>query len=156
MAQLKEIMAYVLSNYPIKSELSNARVTKIIYLADWHQAINYNRQISPIDWYFDNYGPFVWDVYKEAKRQDNLFCLNDTMNMFGQLKTLLSLKNKNYTSALTKQEKESLDHIINVTRSLNWNGFIKLVYSTYPITSSERYSSLDLLQKAKEYNLQNA
>ena len=31
---LRDIVAYVCKNYPYKDELSNARVTKMVYLAD--------------------------------------------------------------------------------------------------------------------------
>ncbi len=41
------------------------------------------------------------------------------------------------------------------TMRLNWDGFIKLVYSTYPILKSERYSELNLVEFAKQYLLEN-
>jgi len=34
---------------------------------------------------------------------------------------------------------------------LEWQDLLRLVYSTYPILSSERYSELDLVALAKEY-----
>lgn len=153
MASLIDIIAFILSEYPVKSDLSNARVTKMVYLADWHQSINNNSQISPIRWYFDNYGPFVRDVLEAAKREPNLFVLQDTVNLFGRRKTLISMPKKNYTPNLSEAEKASLIHVINTTSKLNWNDFIKLVYSTYPIMSSNRYSYLDLSAKAADYAL---
>ncbi|KTD83093.1 type II toxin-antitoxin system antitoxin SocA domain-containing protein [Legionella waltersii] len=77
MTKLKDVIAYTLKNYPIKEELSNARITKIIFLADWHQAINYGRQISKIKWVFDNYGPFVWDIHDEAINNPDLFDIQE-------------------------------------------------------------------------------
>ncbi len=50
-----------------------------------------------------------------------------------------------------KEEKASLDYIIEVTKKLYWGDFIKLVYATHPIASSERYSYLNLIEKADEY-----
>ena len=71
--ELKYIMYYIIKNYPnqLKQELSNARLTKTVYLADWKQAIIKHRQISDIKWYFDNYGPFVNDIKHEAESRIN-------------------------------------------------------------------------------------
>lgn len=151
MSNLKDVIAYLLKEYPSKDDLSNARVTKMIYLADWHQAIHYKKQITNIEWYFDHYGPFVSDIKAEIAAHPELFNDEGTNNFFGQPKNLFSLKDSDYNPNLSLEQKRSLDHIINITKSLDWNEFIKLVYSTYPVTSSVRYSSLNLLQKASEY-----
>lgn len=154
MTKLKDIIAYVIANYPAKDELSNARVTKMVFLADWHQAINYKKQISEIEWVFDNYGPFVWDIHNEAKNNSDIFSIKETINIYGQRKTVFQIKDETYEPKLSEEERQSIDHVINNTKQLNWNAFIKLVYSTYPIMSSERYSKLDLIQKADEYTCQ--
>jgi len=62
MAAITDILAYILNRYPHAQEMSNARITKMVYLADWKHAIDSHRQISSINWVFNNYGPFVWDV----------------------------------------------------------------------------------------------
>ncbi len=153
MSQLKDVIAYILQNYPnhMQHELSNARVTKMVYLADWHQAITKGRQITNIQWYFDNYGPYVNDIKQEAENSPQLFSINNTTNMFGQPKVTLSLSNNSYTPTLSDDEKDSIDHVIEQTQKMYWDSFIKLVYSTYPITSSNRYTHLDLVQRAQEY-----
>ncbi|HAU0969463.1 TPA: DUF4065 domain-containing protein [Legionella pneumophila] len=154
MTKLKDVIAYILKNYPMKEELSNARVTKIIFLADWHQAINHGKQISNIKWVFDNYGPFVWDIHNEAIKNKDLFDIQEKVNMYGQKKNVICLKNSSYDPEISNMEKESIDHVLNVTKKLYWDDFIKLVYSTYPVMSSERYSTLDLISKAQEYSNQ--
>lgn len=151
MATIQDVVAYLLEHYPHKSELSNARVTKMVYLADWHQAINYGRQITPIEWYFDNYGPFVWDVKRAAESNPFLFKLEDTHNYFGTPKTVLSLQGGTYSPTLMPAERASLDHVIEATKQLTWDAFIKLVYATHPVASSERYTNLDLVTKARDY-----
>lgn len=153
MADLKNILAFLLKEYPRKSDFSNARVTKMVYLADWHQCIHHRGQISSISWYFDNYGPFVWDIYETARENSGIFSCEDTWTVFGKRKLQLQLKDNSYQSSLTEQEKISLQHVIKETSKLNWNEFIKLVYSTYPIMTSERYTYLNLPQKAVEYAL---
>lgn len=153
MAKLKDVMIYLISHYPgsIQDELSNARLTKMVYLADWHQAINHDRQITNIKWYFDNYGPFVRDVEREASKGKDVFCVDLGSNMYGQPKKMISLRGNADAAELAEAEKQSLDHIISISQKLYWDDFIKVVYATHPIASSERYSFLDLVEKAQEY-----
>ena len=156
MADLMNTLAYLLQAYPHKDDLSNARATKLVYLADWHQAINYKQQMTQVAWYFDNYGPFVWDVLNTARANPNLFSIQETSNYYGTPKTLLSRTSTLFSPILSRQEQTSLQHVILATQRLGWDDFIKLVYSTYPIASSPRYSYLNLVQKAAEYAILNA
>lgn len=153
MAELKDVMAYLIAKYPLhqRGELSKARLTKLIYLSDWHQAINHGKQITQICWYFDNYGPYVKDVEQEAVINSDIFVIDLGNNKYGQPKVTIGLRDEAYQPNLQDFEKLSIDHIIEATRKLYWNDFIKLVYATFPIASSERYSPLDLIQKAKDY-----
>ncbi|MQP40935.1 hypothetical protein CQ059_16690 [Brucella pseudogrignonensis] len=153
MADLHDVMAYVLLHYPatMQHEMSNARLTKMVYLADWHQSLQSNKQISPVNWYFDNFGPFVKDVEQTAAFRSDLFAIDVGNNIYGQAKKTFSLKDRNYVPRITQAEALSIDHIIEVTKKLYWNDFIKLVYSTHPIATSPRYTHLDLVAKAQEY-----
>ena len=144
------LIAYFLKEYPHKDELSNARLTKMIYLSDWYSAIHVKQQITDIKWYYDNHGPFVWDIKREVDAHPEFFKVLETSNMFGGKKRLIKL-NKEPKISLDENEKEAADHIINVTKNLNWDMFIKLVYLTYPIISTEKYSHLNLVSKAKKY-----
>lgn len=151
MANLKDVLCYIVDKYPRKSELSNARLTKLVYLADWVCAVRSGQQLTSIQWYFDNYGPFVWDVRDEAKRSADLFQLSDTTNFFGEPKLLISRTSKEYHPDIAPNDKELLDRIIERTSPLDWGGFIKAVYATHPVASSSRYTTLDLVAKANEY-----
>lgn len=150
---LKDVMIYLIKHYPddMKEELSNAKLTKMVYLSDWHQAINYGRQITNIEWYFDNYGPFVHDIKDTAIKHPDIFSIEDSRNMFGEPKKVYCLKDKTFQADVGDEAKESLNHIIKVTQKFDCAGFIKLVYATHPVLSSERYSFLDLVKKAEEY-----
>lgn len=158
MTTIKDALAYVLKHYPnnMRHELSNARVTKMLYLADWHQAINHGKQITDISWFFDNYGPYVNDVKSTAESNPDVFSVTSTNNMYGQPKIMISLTENNYEAIIPEIERASFDHVIHETQKMYWDSFIKLVYSTYPITSSDRYSTLDLVEKAAEYKKQKS
>lgn len=152
MAALRDILAYLLARYPYASELSNARVTKMVYLADWRHAIENGAQMSPVQWVFNNYGPFVWDIKDAAEANPTIFAVSAEANYFGSPKLLLSLRDKEYVPQLQASEKAAIDHVVESTKKLTWESFIRLVYSTYPIIRSARFSVLDLRGLAAEYN----
>lgn len=146
-------MIYILKCYPkrLADEMSNARLTKMVYLSDWKNALVTGTQISNVNWYFDNYGPFVNDIENTAKSDSNTFLINLGSNMYGQPKKTFGLKNNDVSVNLNDSEKEAIKSIVDETQKLYWNEFIKLVYSTHPVASSNRYTYLDLNAKAKEY-----
>lgn len=151
MDKLRDTIRYITEKYPHGSELSNARLTKMVYLSDWRQAITSGRQITPVKWFFHNYGPFVWDVYHSIKANPDLFEIEETQNMFGNEKTLIRPRAAFVTTSLTPDEIASIDHVIQETHKLFWKDFIQLVYSTFPVLTSRRHEFLDLVQKAQEY-----
>lgn len=148
--KLTNIIAYILEKYPYKDELCNARVTKMIYLSDWKFSLLYEKQISDISWFFDNYGPFVHDVERDVSSNADVFSEKIEFNMYGGYKKIFSLK-KEFPVNLTHEEQSVIVNIIDICKKLYFDNFIKLVYSTYPIMTSERYSQLNLIEKAKEY-----
>ena len=151
---LKDVMAFILERYPadLAHELSNARVTKMIYLADWHFAIHYKKQITNIDWYFDTYGPFVKDIETTAFENNDIFVVDFGNNRYGRPKKTLALKDKKHTVNLEPEIKASLKYVIEICQALYWSDFIKLVYSSFPARTSERYSYLDLKKLAEEFH----
>lgn len=150
MDRLRDVIAYISRNYPYKDELSNARVTKMVYLADWRSVITRGKQLTDLEWEFSNYGPYVTDVIQVAET-DPAFEVVRTKNPYGASKDLVRVADDVAYPSLTEEEKELLDFVINSSASKNWDDFIKLVYSTYPIITQERFSKLDLVKLAKEY-----
>lgn len=104
-----------------------------------------NKQITEIKWYFDHYGPYVEDVYNVAKKGESFF-IEKTQSYFGNPKENFRLIQtfKPHFSQLSDKEKEILDDVIEQTKYLNWNEFIKMVYQTYPIENQKKYSFLNL------------
>lgn len=143
---------YLCKHYPYPGELSNARVTKMIYLADWEQARRSGRQLTPIQWHFDHYGPFVPDVLAAAKADPSMQVAS-TVNMYGSPKNLLSyIGSEDPKAGLSADELEVLNKVISDTSSLTFRPFIQHVYNTYPIRTADRYSHLDLVSLANEEN----
>ena len=148
---VSNLIKYILKNYPHKSELSASRLTKMLYLADWKSAIEYSRQLTSVTWHFNHYGPYVDDFLKIAK-DDKDIEVNDTQTIFGGKKQQIELVNSfSGNIEITENQKEILDFVIEATKDKNYEDFIKLVYSTYPVVSSSRYSDFDLVSLANEY-----
>jgi uncharacterized protein YwgA len=151
MATTRDAVAYLVANYPLKAELSKARLTKMVYLADWKAALDFGRQITPINWRFHHFGPYVDDVHQIAL-SDPAFVVKSETNYYGNLKERIELvKPAETLVALHDWEKDILNHVIVETKPLNWDSFIKLVYSTYPVLSGVRGHYLDLLKAASAY-----
>lgn len=150
LSNLKEIMTYFCLNYPYPNELSNARLTKMVYLSDWFSCLALGEQITHIRWVFNHYGPYVDDIVDTAK-QNSLFTISAVQNYYGDNKLIISCDDFLYEPMISKEVKEILDFVINKTKSMYFNEFIDYVYSTYPISSQPRYVNLDLVYLAKEY-----
>ncbi|WP_323802813.1 Panacea domain-containing protein [Sulfitobacter litoralis] len=150
MANIADIAAYFCQNYPHKSELSKTRLTKLVYLADWKNARRFGKQLTPIKWYFHNFGPYVEDVIK-AVENDDRFSIVATSNSYGDTKSLIEYSgSRRGIKGLTDQDISVLDAVIEKTSPMYWKAFIKHVYSTKPIRESDRYRFLDLAALAKD------
>lgn len=149
MEKLESIIRYFCENYPNKEELSDARLTKMVYLADWRSAITDGEQLTKINWKFDHYGPYVPDIIDQAGKSDALE-VERTSNIYGNKKKKILLK-EGKSRGLGDSDREKLDHVIEKTKDLTWNKFIELVYSTYPVMSEDKYNDLDLVSLASDY-----
>ena len=57
--KLEAIIAYFCKYYPYTTELSNSRLTKLVYLADWFSCLLKNKKMTDIVWMFNHYGTYV-------------------------------------------------------------------------------------------------
>ena len=150
MNKLRSIMAYIATNYPHKSELSKARLTKLVYLADWFSALLDDKQMTDIKWKFNHYGPYVDDVSNIASLDDE-FSITPEKTVYGGDKFVISYSGNSIGDELSSREKSIIDAIIEKTKVMYFNDFISYVYSTYPVSSNERFSFMDLVSLAREY-----
>lgn len=150
MNNLNKIIKYIVVEYPFKSELSASRLTKIIYLADWKSAIDSGEQLTPIIWRFNHFGPYVEDVI-ECVREDPDMAITLEETYYGNKKTLIRLNGSLIKSDLSLKIQHLLNFVIMATKDKNYSDFIKLVYSTYPVITSDKYSTLNLVQLAEDY-----
>ena len=137
---LNDLFKYFCSMYPHSQELSKARLTKMVYLADWENYLANQKQISNIEWYFDNFGPYVTDIVDTAYNDPDIRVVS-TRTIYGTDKTLIEYHGK--APILDNSIKAVLDKVIDNTKPLSWKNFIDYVYATPPIKESARYNYLD-------------
>lgn len=152
--KIEDIILYFCKKYPLPSELSKARLTKLVYLADWQSCIRTGKQLTHIKWYFNNFGPYVDDVVDTARNNPNITVIT-TNNFYGDTKEVISVKDDAPMPTMEKNQAEILDFVINETKKLYWNDFIKYVYSTPPVSGSTRYTILNLEYFAKDIRRTN-
>lgn len=155
MNRLQNILAYLCIHYPHKGELSKARLTKLVYLADWFSALSDDQQMTDIKWLFNHYGPYVDDITNCAQTS-NQFKITTEQTLHGSTKYLIQFIGDLDEDTLSKRDKQILGVVIDKTKQMYFNDFINYVYSTYPIQSKDRYSYLDLLSLANEYKEQES
>jgi hypothetical protein len=149
--KISNLIKYLLKNYPYKTDLSASRLTKILYLADWKSAIEESRQLTDAQWHFNHYGPYVDNFVNIAKNDDDIK-VERTRTIFGGHKQQIELSSDfNGDIDIDESEKKFLDFVILSTKEKNYEDFIKLVYSTYPVVSNSKYTDLDLVKLANEY-----
>ncbi|WP_319380661.1 Panacea domain-containing protein [Thiomicrorhabdus sp.] len=153
MNKIQSIIAYLCNEYPHKSEITKARLTKMVYLADWFSALLKGKQLTDINWVFNHYGPYVDDVV-EAAQTNYGFKIETESTPYGTPKYIISFHGNSENIDLTNDDKEILQKVIEKTRSLYFNDFVDYVYSTYPVKTNERYSTFNLEQLAQQYKAQ--
>lgn len=146
--KLEKIMAYICQSYPFKDELSDARLTKMIYLTDWFSSVLVGHQATDIEWVFNHYGPYVKDISELANSSKN-FIVKKKLNPYGNNKAVIAYVGEDIDIDITS--KKIINKVIDKTKSMYFNDFIDYVYSTYPIKNNDRYTILNLPELAQQY-----
>lgn len=138
---ITKVVVYILKTH--KAECSKARLIKLLYLADWHQAITFGNPITNLNWKFENCGPYSEEIIQELNNNSNLF--QDEGNHYS-----VSINNEESFN-LPEAIIHSLNHVLNETKDLTFSELITLVLSTYPCMTTSRFEKLDLKQGAIKY-----
>lgn len=110
-------------------------------------------ELLSLKWLLNHYGPYVDDVVKLA-RDSTDFNLIITRNAYGSVKERLEFVGSEFTNGvLDSKELEVIDEVVRETDPSYFNNFINLVYNTYPVKESNKYSILDLPKFAQKKRL---
>lgn len=142
--KIHDVIFWVWAKHSNRSVLSEARMTKMVYLADWEMAQQHGCTITGINWEFNQYGPYAPDVVDAALDFDDLSIEVDETT-FGTSKDVFVVDpNAARILSLTRREAQAIDEVVNETKYLSFALFIDHVYSTYPMVNTERYHHMDL------------
>lgn len=122
----------------------------MLYLADWRSCLVNNKQLTDLVWMLTYFGPNADRIETHLLFED-LFRIEVLSDSSGEEKEIVYLVQMNYNPLLSIEECSVLDHVIYQTKNLRWKDFLRLVFSTYPVISTENYRELDLVSLANEY-----
>lgn len=145
------IAAYILKSIIDKKNdngLSKARLTKLFYLIDWKSELDNNRQITDIQWYFHQFGPYVDDVMNALRYQTHIFKVYRYPDSRGGFYEVILLNDLDFKPKLDLEDQKVIDHVIHITVNLNWDQFIELVYGTFPVFFGVKGQFLNLKEAA--------
>ena len=137
--RLTDVIAYIYRKYPNRRELSKARLIGMLYLIDWKYALQYNSQLTGIEWSIDNNGP-----------HPDAYALNSIENDFQSLMKLSHVPRKS-PKGIEPKVVSTIDFVINSSASLSLDEFIRLIYSTFPVITQRQIENPNLGESAKKY-----
>ncbi|MEO8491762.1 MULTISPECIES: type II toxin-antitoxin system antitoxin SocA domain-containing protein [unclassified Pseudomonas] len=146
---LIEIINYIIEKHQPSKKISLSRLIKTIYLADWKESITNRKQITNIEWFSNLNGPYNSLILKESEKEKSIK-ITTTLTESGKKQTILEAteEKKNHLDA---EIIKILDFVIEATKNKKHIELIKLVSSTYPVISSEKFHRINLIEKAEEY-----
>lgn len=133
-----EVFKLIVALYPKEKELNYDKLVKITYLIDWRSAIVQKKQITNTKWYINNYGPYIDNMYETLTAQHI-----DIKNLLQHRDVKLIEFDKNTLNIV--------NFILNKTINLEYDKFVTMVFSTFPIATSTKYSYVNLVKMAEEY-----
>src|SRR5437879_3433155 len=124
MADLNDVIAYLLIHYPSGHQLSLTRLMRIVYLADWRSAIAYRHQLTNVQWSIKAYGPYSAAVRMACDADP--FQVLETVNERGRRKLVIRLADQTLVPTLDEAERTVLARALDDS-SVSWEDLTRLV-----------------------------
>lgn len=132
--------------------LPKGRLVKLFYLIDWKSAITSKKTMTDLEWYYNHYGPYLPTVVDYILSDPDIKTMPISNKDLGQhLHFDNTNKFEDFSTKFLPDELKLIDSVIHSTYDLSYKEFIKLVYSTYPVRRSQKYTHLNLIEFAEEY-----
>jgi hypothetical protein len=145
MDKLKDTIYCILKSKK-ENKVLDAKLVKVVYLANWIYTLKTKKPISPIGWAYNNYGPYSTAIFNIINENRDIFKIKSEGGL------IYEIKDKNYKiSSLSKKEIKCINSAIKKTNNLNFFKLINYIFKTYPVKVSEKGSLMDLEQIYKVY-----
>ena len=152
MNKIREAVIFFYKHLPSPVALSTSRLTNMLYLTDWKSALDYNRQLSDINWVHSPEGPNQEGLLDFMWSDEKTFGVGEFADSSGKRNRYLYLRSDVTDEYhFSVDEQKVVQHVIDTTKSRNIYDLLKLVHSTYPMMKSNLGERLDLIHFALEY-----
>jgi hypothetical protein len=125
------------------------------YLADWRSAIARGQQLTGVTWEFNEMGPSSREVL-EAIFSGSRFGIVPGRRSEGGQQQVVAVDPQAVPRSLTSEDKEILTYVVERVAHHDDSGLVRLVYSTFPILCTPRFSKLSLPELAARYSVEGA
>ena len=140
MAYVEDVLAYLSHNYPWPGQLSMARLSYMLYLADWRSALLYDKPVSNVRWHLEGNAP------QPSQRDPHGAMTWDELE-----RIFLELIAEGNPENVERQEKAVLDYVIATACERSLVDLIRLVNSTFPVITQPQNQTLNLVGLAQDY-----
>lgn len=143
MAQLRDVAAYLCNRYPHKQELSKARLSKMVYLAELRSAATEGHRLTDRTWILTTQGPYLGDL-EELSLQERSFRFVEATSIYGDPMELVTVPDDVGWPSLTEDDVRVLDQVIKESAAKEWEDLYSFVCATVPPLVQEHGTTLDL------------
>jgi hypothetical protein len=137
--QLKDFMQAILMRY--NGWLYHGALASVIYLVDITSVKRYGRQVTDIQWYRNNYGPFAWNILDCAKEHSPIFEIH--IEPGNQQRITV---NKAEDIKIPREIEALIDEVVHAVPNpqMSPQEFKEYVYETAPMLLSRSNGPLDI------------
>lgn len=146
--KLKATLAYIYKHYPTDhlDKLNKSTLNQLIYLIDYQHCKKEGHSITSSPWTRHAYGAYSESIDAAMKTHKDLKYLS-TNSIYNKPKGTLDSKIPKEmidTSALTENEKSTIQTIIDQYASLELNDLVKKSDETTALSATEQFGEIDL------------
>jgi uncharacterized protein YwgA len=139
----RRLVDYVVCNTP---KLTSFSLNKLIYLIEVSYFIQHQSRLTDIDYRFQDYGPYSPLIRETAEESDNIN-IREGVTREGIEYTAYDPKNPYLEIEIPEEVKAIADAFISEFGDLPYkqrtDALTKIVYSTAPLTKTQRYEVID-------------
>lgn len=154
MARARDVIAYILAQYPSPLDLTMSKLVNILYLIDWRSAIVRGSQVTDLQWEAQASGPTcpLPGVLPVRQMDDDRPRLTTRRRPARALvlEWLQERFKKDLSVSLTPEDREIIDFVLRTAASKQLGPFTQLVNSTFPMRRVNE-GQIDLVELAAQY-----
>lgn len=153
---VKDLVAFIIKNYPFPEQLTRGRLAKLVYLIDAEYTRCFGDQLTNITWYFADNGPFPKNnntdqAVKELERKELVKIHKDLTGSRNKKQWYEFIAIGEIDIKLGKTVEDLIRSIIEETKDMGFVKFIRdKIYNSLPVTKSEPYEIIDIVEVMEE------